>query len=112
MAEPKKEKKPKKPVRAPALQELAPRSPGALAGSAAGAVAADVAGSIDPYLSRNEFKEGFYDQPKPPVSYETLKGTAAKPIPNVTDTESFADGGSVRGQKAIQVKKKPFRGIF
>jgi hypothetical protein len=69
-------------------------------------------GSIDPYLSRNEFKEGFYDQPKPPVSYETLKGTAAKQIPNITDTESFADGGSVRGQKNIQVKKKPFRGVF
>jgi hypothetical protein len=112
MAEPKKEKKTKKPVRTPALEELPPRAPGALAGSAAGAVAADVAGSIDPYLSRNEFKEGFYDQPKPPVSYETLKGTAAKPIPNVTDTESFADGGSVRGQKAIQVKKKQFKGIF
>jgi hypothetical protein len=105
-------KKPKKPVRTPALEELPPRTPGALAGSAAGAVAADVAGSIDPYLSRNEFKEGFYDQPKPPVSYETLKGTAAKPIPNVTDTESFADGGSVRGQKNIQVKKKQFRGVF
>jgi hypothetical protein len=112
MAEPKKEKKTKKPVRTPALEELPPKTPGALAGSAAGAVAADVAGSIDPYLSRNEFKEGFYDQPKPPVSYETLKGTAAKPIPNVTDTESFADGGSVRGQKAIQVKKKQFKGIF
>ena len=68
--------------------------------------------ATDPYLSRNEFKEGFYDQPKPPVSYETLKGTAAKPIPNVTDTESFADGGSVRGQKNIQVKKKQFRGVF
>jgi hypothetical protein len=79
---------------------------------AIGAEAADVAGSIDPYLSRNEFKEGFYDQPKPPVSYETLKGTAAKPIPNITDTESFADGGSVRGQKNIQVKKKQFRGVF
>jgi hypothetical protein len=112
MAEPKKEKKTKKPVRTPALEELPPRAPGALAGSAAGAAAADVAGSIDPYLSRNEFKEGFYDQPKPPVSYETLKGTAAKPIPNVTDTESFADGGSVRGQKNIQVKKKQFKGIF
>jgi hypothetical protein len=74
--------------------------------------AKDMAGSTDPYLSRNEFKEGFYDQPKPPVSYETLKGTAAKPIPNITDTESFADGGSVRGQKNIQVKKKQFRGIF
>jgi hypothetical protein len=110
MAQPKKEKKPKKPVRTPALEELAPpRAPGALAGSAAGAVAAE---ATDPFLSRNEFKEGFYDQPKPPVSYETLKGTAAKPIPNITDTESFADGGSVRGQKNIQVKKKAFRGIF
>jgi len=109
MAEPKKEKKTKKPVRTPALEELPPRAPGALAGSAAGAVAAE---ATDPFLSRNEFKEGFYDQPKPPVSYETLKGTAAKQIPNITDTESFADGGSVRGQKAIQVKKKPFKGIF
>ena len=108
MAEPKKEKKTKKPVRTPALEELPPRAPGALAGSAAGAAAE----ATDPFLSRNEFKEGFYDQPKPPVSYETLKGTAAKPIPNVTDTESFADGGSVRGQKAIQVKKKQFKGIF
>ena len=104
--------KTKKPVRTPALEELPPRTPGALAGSAAGAVAADMVGSTDPYLSRNEFKEGFYDQPKPPVSYETLKGTAAKPIPNITDTESFADGGSVRGQKNIQVKKKQFRGVF
>jgi hypothetical protein len=126
--------KTKKPVRTPALEEfgrelttkemekisgartrinaLMESAPGALAGSAAGAVAADMVGSTDPYLSRNEFKEGFYDQPKPPVSYETLKGTAAKPIPNITDTESFADGGSVRGQKNIQVKKKPFRGIF
>ena len=68
--------------------------------------------ATDPYLSRNEFKPGFYDQPKPPVSYETLKGTAAKPIPNVTDTESFAEGGSVRGQKNIQVKKKQFKGVF
>ena len=66
----------------------------------------------DPYMSRNEFKPGFYDQEKPPVSYETLKGTAAKPIPNVTDTESFREGGFARGQKAIQVKKVPFRGVF
>jgi hypothetical protein len=66
----------------------------------------------DPYTSRNEFKPGFYNQPKPPVSYETLKGTAAKPIPNVTDTESFMEGGFARGQKAIQVKKVPFRGVF
>jgi hypothetical protein len=66
----------------------------------------------DPFFERNEFKEGFYDQEKPPVSYETLKGTAAKPIPNVTDTESFKEGGFARGQKAIQVKKVPFRGVF
>jgi hypothetical protein len=67
----------------------------------------------DPYMSRNEFKPGFYDQKdRPPVSYETLKGTAAKPIPNVTDTESFREGGFARGQKAIQVKKVPFRGVF
>jgi hypothetical protein len=66
----------------------------------------------DPFFERNEFKEGFYDQEKPPVSYETLKGTAAKPIPNVTDTESFKEGGMSRGQKAIQVKKVPFRGVF
>ena len=66
----------------------------------------------DPYTSRNEFKEGFYDQPKPPVSYETLKGTAAKPTPKITDTESFVEGGFARGQKAIQVKKVPFRGVF
>lgn len=66
----------------------------------------------DPFFERNEFKEGFYDQEKPPVSYETLKGTAAKPIPNVTDTESFMEGGFARGQKPIQVKKVPFRGVF
>jgi len=116
MAQPKKEKKPKKPV--PALpdrfteQDLRVITAAAPGMGAIGAEAADMVGSTDPYLSRNEFKEGFYDQPKPPVSYETLKGTAAKPIPNITDTESFADGGSVRGQKNIQVKKKQFRGVF
>jgi hypothetical protein len=84
-----------------------------VAGGALGALGASTAAeATDPYLSRNELKPGFYDQPKPPVSYETLKGTAAKPIPNVTDTESFAEGGSVRGQKNIQVKKKQFRGVF
>jgi hypothetical protein len=123
MAEPKKEKKPKKPVRAPALQELAPRSPGALAGSAAGAVAADVAGSIDPYLSRNEFKEGFYEQPsQPATTAETMYGKGTKrgfEYPTVDpdtkmmqDAQGMAEGGSVRGQKAIQVKKKQFRGVF
>jgi hypothetical protein len=120
MAEPKKEKKPKKPV--PALPDrfteqdmrnIRARQIPSLKESAQGVLGAAVAAeATDPFLSRNEFKPGFYDQPKPPVSYETLKGTAAKPIPNVTDTESFAEGGSVRGQKNIQVKKKQFRGVF
>ena len=117
--------KPKKPVRAPALKEFAkdPLAPGALAGSAAGAVAADVAGSIDPYLSRNEFTEGFYDQiSKRPVDAETMFGKGTKrgfEYPTVDpdtkmmqDAQGMAEGGSVRGQKNIQVKKKPFRGVF
>ena len=125
MAEPKKEKKPKKPVRAPALKEFAkdPLAPGALAGSAIGAEAADVAGSIDPYLSRNEFKEGFYEQPsQPAITAETMYGKGTKrgfEYPTVDpdtkmmqDAQGMAEGGSVRGQKNIQVKKKPFRGIF
>ena len=67
----------------------------------------------DPYMSRNEFKEGFYDQKgKPITTYETLMGTEAKPAPNVTDTEPFVEGGFARGQKPIQIKKVPFRGIF
>ena len=120
MAQPKKEKKPKKPVRTPALQELAPRAPGALAGSAAGAVAAE---ATDPFLSRNEFKEGFYSQPsQPATTAETMYGKGTKrgfEYPTVDpdtkmmqDAQGMADGGSVRGQKAIQVKKKQFRGIF
>ena len=130
MAEPKKEKKPlmaekiksnpeqsyRRARRAKQLPDRITdtdiRVAGEALGAGAAATAADMVGSTDPYLSRNEFKPGFYDQPKPPVSYETLKGTAAKPIPNVTDTESFAQGGSVRGQKNIQVKKKAFRGTF
>jgi hypothetical protein len=28
------------------------------------------------------------------------------------DAQGMADGGSVRGQKNIQVKKKAFRGVF
>ena len=66
----------------------------------------------DPYMSRNEFKPGFYDQKdKPATTVETVKGTGAT-APNVTDTESFVEGGMSRGQKAIQVKKVPFRGVF
>ena len=133
MAEPKKEKKPKKPV--PALPDRFTEqdmrnirarmisAPGALSGSAAGAVAADMVGSTDPYLSRNEFKEGFYEQPsQPAITAETMFGKGTKrgfEYPTVDpdtkmmqDAQGMADGGSVRGQKAIQVKKKQFRGIF
>jgi hypothetical protein len=66
----------------------------------------------DPYTSRNEFKPGFYDQKdKPATTVETIKGTGAT-APKITDTESFKEGGFARGQKAIQVKKVPFRGVF
>jgi hypothetical protein len=66
----------------------------------------------DPYTSRNEFKPGFYNQKdKPATTVETIKGTGAT-APNITDTESFKEGGFARGQKAIQVKKVPFRGVF
>ena len=122
MAEPKKEKKTKKPVRAPALKEFAkdPLAPGALAGSAAGAVAAE---ATDPFLLRNEFKENFYNQlSQPATTAETMYGKGTKrgfEYPTVDpdtkmmqDAQGMADGGSVRGQKNIQVKKKPFRGIF
>jgi len=119
MAEPKKEKKTKKPVRTPALEELPPRAPGALAGSAAGAAAE----ATDPFLSRNEFKEGFYSQPsQPATTAETMYGKGTKrgfEYPTVDpdtkmmqDAQGMAEGGSVRGQKAIQVKKKQFRGVF
>ena len=131
MAEPKRRDRPKgaelraslktkKPVRTPALEELPPRAPGALAGSAAGAVGAE---ATDPFLSRNEFKEGFYSQPSQPLTdAETMYGKGTKrgfeyPIVDpdtkmMQDAQGMADGGSVRGQKNIQVKKKPFRGIF
>ena len=66
----------------------------------------------DPYTSRNEFKPGFYNQKdKPATTVETVKGTGAT-APQVTDTESFMEGGFARGQKPIQVKKVPFRGVF
>jgi hypothetical protein len=112
--------KTKKPVRTPALEELPPRAPGALAGSAAGAVGAE---ATDPFLSRNEFKEGFYSQPsQPATTAETMYGKGTKrgfeyPIVDpdtkmMQDAQGMAEGGSVRGQKNIQVKKKAFRGIF
>ena len=110
MAEPKKTKK--KSVRAlpEGAQELSPAALGATA-------------EADPYLSRNEFKPRFYTQKdQPPVTAETMFGKGTKrqfEYPTVDpdtrmmqDAAGMAEGGSVRGQKNIQVKKKPFRGIF
>ena len=106
---------------------------GALGSSAATTATAAAAGSglgstigeeaTDPFLSRNEFKEGFYSQPsQPATTAETMYGKGTKrgfeyPIVDpdtkmMQDAQGMAEGGSVRGQKNIQVKKKPFKGIF
>lgn len=88
---------------------------------ASGALGATAA--ADPFFSRNEFKPGFYTQKdQPPVTAETMFGKGTKrgfEYPTVDpdtrmmqDAQGMAEGGSVRGQKNIQVKKKPFRGIF
>ena len=74
----------------------------------------------DPFFERNEFKEGFYEQlSKRPVDAETMYGKGTKrgfesPIvdPDTSMMQNMAEGGSVRGQKAIQVKKKIFKGVF
>ena len=102
------------------LTEQDVKTAGGALGAGAGAVAADVAGSIDPFLSRNEFKEGFYSQPsQPATTAETMYGKGTKrgfesPIvdPDTSMMQNMAEGGSVRGQKNIQVKKKQFKGIF
>ena len=110
MAEPKRRDRPKgaelraslktkKPVRTPALEELPPRAPGALAGSAAGAAAE----ATDPFLSRNEFKPGFYEQNAGMITPQGLYGTASgktmfeSPIvdPDTSMMQNMAKGGSV-----------------
>ena len=89
--------------------------------AAAGALGAVVSPEdTDPFFSRNEFKPGFYTQKdQPPITAETMYGKGTKrtlesPIvdPDTSMMQGMAQGGSVRGQKNIQVKKKPFRGIF
>lgn len=111
MAEPKKEKpkqKPKKPL--PSLNESAPGLLGA----------ATAAEATDPFLERNEFKRNFYNQlSQPAIDAETMYGKGTKrgfeyPIvdPDTSMMQNMAEGGSVRGQKNIQVKKKQFRGVF
>jgi hypothetical protein len=81
-------KKAKKPVRSLQEQELYKKPVRSLQ-------------EQDPYLARPELQEGFYDQPKPPISYETLMGTEAKLAPNVTDTEAFKKGGKIKTKKAF-----------
>jgi len=109
--------KPKKPVRptVKAMEDaLMAGAPGSLLGSATAAEA------TDPFLSRNEFKPGFYSQPSQPLTdAETMYGKGTKrgfesPIvdPDTSMMQNMAEGGSVRGQKAIQVKKKIFKGVF
>ena len=112
-----KEKKAKKEYK----DRLAKKAAEAATEGAAGALGA--AAVADPFLSRNEFKPGFYDQKdQPPVTVETMFGKGTKrgfEYPTVDpdtkmmqDAQGMAEGGSVRGQKAIQVKKKIFKGIF
>jgi hypothetical protein len=92
-----------------------------VAGGALGALGASTAAeATDPYLSRNEFKPGFYEQNAGMITPQGLYGTASgktmfeSPIvdPDTSMMQNMAEGGSVRGQKAIQVKKKQFKGIF
>ena len=128
MAEPKKEKKPKKPV--PALPDrfteqdmrnIRARQIPSLKESAQGVLGAAVAAEVtDPFLSRNEFKRNFYNQlSQPAIDAETMYGKGTKrgfesPIvdPDTSMMQNMAEGGSVRGQKNIQVKKKQFKGVF
>ena len=123
MAEPKRRDRPKgyeirKSLKPKAMQKK-PSGKG-YAASGAAAAAADVVGATDPYLSRNEFKPGFYEQNAGMITPQGLYGTASgktmfeSPIvdPDTSMMQNMAEGGSVRGQKAIQVKKKQFKGIF
>jgi hypothetical protein len=109
--------------RARRRKELGGALGAATAAEAAGSGLGSEAAATDPYLSRNEFKEGFYNQPsQPPITAETMYGKGTKrgfEYPTVDpdtkmmqDAQGMAEGGSVRGQKNIQVKKKAFRGIF
>jgi len=77
---------------------------------------------IDPYVSRNEFKEGFYEQStRPPITAETMYGkgtTRSLEYPTVDpdtkmiqDTLGMSEGGFL-GQYPVQVKKVPFKGTF
>jgi hypothetical protein len=76
----------------------------------------------DPYLERNEFKPGFYDQPsKPPVTPSTYYGTASgktefetpfvDPDTSMMNYENLKDGGMVKGNGKVlkdRIKKTKY----
>jgi hypothetical protein len=109
--------------RAKQLQDRITDTDVKVAEGALGAGLGSAAGVADEFFKRNEFKEGFYSQPsQPAITAETMYGKGTKrgfEYPTVDpdtkmmqDAQGMAEGGSVRGQKNIQVKKKSFRGIF
>ena len=76
----------------------------------------------DPYLERNEFKPGFYDQPsKPPVTPSTYYGTASgktefetpfvDPDTSMMQSTNLKDGGMVKGNGKVlkdRIKKTKY----
>ena len=71
----------------------------------------------DPYLERNEFKPGFYDQPsRPPITAETMYGkgtTRTLEYPTVDpDTSMMMNrkkGGMTKGQKKVSKVMREFK---
>ena len=112
-------KKTRKPI--PSLNESAQGLLDApTATETAGSGLGSAAGATDPFFERNEFKPGFYEQlSRRATNAETMYGKGTKrefesPIvdPDTSMMQNMAEGGSVRGQKNIQVKKKQFKGVF
>ena len=67
----------------------------------------------DSYVSRNEFKKGFYDQTdKPPVTEDTMYGTGRKTLEPTyeipAETMSYSKGGKIKLNKK---PKKAFLGL-
>ena len=76
----------------------------------------------DPYLERNEFKPGFYDQPsKPPITPSTYYGTASgkttfeppivDPDTSMMQSANLKEGGLVRGNGKVlkdRIKKTKY----
>jgi len=72
----------------------------------------------DPYMSRNEFKPGFYDQKdKPPITPETYYGTASGKTmfePDIVDPDTSMmmnrkKGGMTKGQKKVGKVMREFK---